>query len=792
MGLIHFYLKDGGISMLQLKISHVYNPENQSSEQLIENFVVRSKQYKKILNEVIDINLNVSPQHFLIEGQRGAGKTTLLLRLQYEIQQHKDQNKYVVIRLPEEQYGIFTLFHLWQAVVDELEEIDIFKGISNKFDSYTENDEQSDGFEIINNHLIKNKKRLVLLIDNIGDLFNRFPEVELSRLRDIFHTSNYIQLIGASATTLEYTFKHDKPFFEFFKRVKLLGLGSKETIILLKQLARSYNKSDHIDKIIKTQPQRIEILRRMTGGVPRTIVLLFEILIENNNGVFEDLEAILDKVTPLYKHRMDDLPTQQQSIVNAMALNWDGISSKEIVTSLQSKKFTTKKVSAQLKELEKQQIVEGKLVNKKDKIYFIKERFFNIWYLMRYGRKKNRQRVLWLIRFLEQWCEPEEIKQRALLHLANIKSGKINPKTAFYQAEALSAILDNELSLQNKVLETTGKYLTNKDNGLAKDLSISDLEVLKEKAKNNELEALNKLGNYYRVDILDFENAEESYLRVIELTKNLDLKSLNIEQTKVNQLFNKALKGKSVHHVNKDKFTEFSQLIEYKVASMYLGELYRTSLNRYNEAISIYMRLVNLYSENTYDYIYVSALEDLGDIYMYKLNMHKEAMKYFNKAIDADSKSKKVFVSLSLLYFVKNIQMENALVYAKNANDGKENEVTLLLLSLVQLWNDNYKDSYDSILKLYTKYMDKIDDVSISSSISTYFMLLLAKDQYHIALELFDRFPVFKDKIKPIYYALMKLIKNDYPKGYLKMGRELEITVNEVLEGVKVFAERYN
>ena len=698
MGLIHFYLKDGGISMLQLKISHVYNPENQSSEQLIENFVVRSKQYKKILNEVIDTNLNVSPQHFIIEGQRGAGKTTLLLRLQYEIQQHKDQNKYVVIRLPEEQYGIFTLFHLWQTVVDELEEIDIFKGISNKFDSYAENDEQSDGFEIINNHLIKNKKRLVLLIDNIGDLFNRFPEVELSRLRDIFHTSNYIQLIGASATTLEYTFKHDKPFFEFFKRVKLLGLGSKETIILLKQLARSYNKSDHIDKIIKTQPQRIEILRRMTGGVPRTIVLLFEILIENNNGVFEDLEAILDKVTPLYKHRMDDLPTQQQSIVNAMALNWDGISSKEIVTSLQSKKFTTKKVSAQLKELEKQQIVEGKLVNKKDKIYFIKERFFNIWYLMRYGRKKNRQRVLWLIRFLEQWCEPEEIKQRALLHLANIESGKINPKTAFYQAEALSAILENELDLQNKILETTGKYLINRDNSLAKYLSKSKLELLKDRASRKNTEAMAGLGNYYLL-------IGENNIGIKLLEKAIVLKNIN------------AVITLGMHYLDK-------------------GGIKR--------------------SKNTF----------------------KKALKF--GANDA------CLITLSWILYSLNRFRDLALKFVKQGMVEKEGRVGLAIIMIIQLWNDEYKNSIKTFKDFYNRGL--IEDYYITQ----YFILLFAKDQYRLALQLFDEFPVLKDEIKPVYYALMLLIKEDYPKEYLKMGAELEITVGEVLEEVKVLAEKYN
>ena len=66
-------------------------------------------------------------------------------------------------------------------------------------------------------------------------------------------------------------------------------------------------------------------MRRLTSGVPRTIVLLFEIFVDNESGdSFRDLETILDRVTPLYKHRMDDLSPQQQEIVHAEKLTTIG------------------------------------------------------------------------------------------------------------------------------------------------------------------------------------------------------------------------------------------------------------------------------------------------------------------------------------------------------------------------------------------------------------------------------------------------------------------------------------
>ena len=72
-----------------------------------------------------------------------------------------------------------------------------------------------------------------------------------------------------------------------------------------------------------------------------------------------------------------------------------------------------------------------------------------------------------------------------------------------------------------------------------------------------------------------------------------------------------------------------------------------------------------------------------------------------------------------------------------------------------------------------------------------YFLLLLAKQQLQPAYELFQQFPDLKQQFKPVYYALMTLLKDQYPKEYLKMGSELAETVREVLGQVEEKAERY-
>ncbi len=106
---------------------------------------------------------------------------------------------------------------------------------------------------------------------------------------------------------------------------------------------------------------------------------------------------------------MDDLPTQQKQIVDAIAMAWDAVSVKEICRHT---RLDSKTVSAQLGQLTENEIVERILTGTKNHLYHIGERFFNIWYLMRYGRKDNR--VLWLVRFLEVICDPDTLRQRVI------------------------------------------------------------------------------------------------------------------------------------------------------------------------------------------------------------------------------------------------------------------------------------------------------------------------------------------------------------------------------------------
>src|SRR5262249_39801484 len=137
-------------------------------------------------------------------------------------------------------------------------------------------------------------KKIVLFIDNLVEMFRNFSssgDRDSQRLREVLMTCPQLRLVGATAVTLEAFFGYEHAFYEFFKKIRLEGLNQDETQTLLLALAQANNAEEQIRKIIAEQPGRVTSLRLLAGGVIRTMVLLFEIFVDNKNGnAMTDLE----------------------------------------------------------------------------------------------------------------------------------------------------------------------------------------------------------------------------------------------------------------------------------------------------------------------------------------------------------------------------------------------------------------------------------------------------------------------------------------------------------------------
>ena len=101
----------------------------------------------------------------------------------------------------------------------------------------------------------------------------------------------------------------------------------------------------------------------------------------------------------------------------------------------------TSTASAQLDRLGKDGIVEKVSVSTTSRAAFqLSERFFNIWYLMRHGPRRQRMRLRWLTGFLRQFYTPKQLieKAKSLLRLENLHG----PERGHYYL-ALSDAMDD-------------------------------------------------------------------------------------------------------------------------------------------------------------------------------------------------------------------------------------------------------------------------------------------------------------------------------------------------------------
>jgi len=768
----------------QTLVANLYNPHEQTKEQLIQSFVVRRNVFKKLFKEIKSSDMKHPEQHFLIVGQRGMGKTTLLLRLGYEVENDNDLNSWLIsVVLKEESYwGITRLFKLWETVAKELEIKDKrFLGLFARMEAaYTENDDyERIIFDILIQELQTHSQKMLLFIDNLAEMFRNFSDMECHRLREILMTCPHLRMIGATAIVLEAFFTYEHAFYEFFKKEHLEGLNKEETRCLLEQLAKSEAEQKTIRHILEHQQGRAEALRIMTGGVLRTIILLFEIFIDNENGnAIGDLESILDRVTPLYKHRMDDLAPMQREVVNAIALNWDAVSIEEIAKKMRMK---ADEITPILQGLDRVEIIQRAAADTQLNLYFLKERFFNIWYLMRVAPKGSQNKVIWLVRFLESWYDKDELIHRAKRHIDALCKGDYHPKGAYYLTEALAWTGKLDMDVEHELIIQTRKFLEGKNESLLADLSSSDKELVEkchqygDKGEYDEcLDLLLKVKNrekiYTLLGIVYFclKKHEESEKYCLMAVENGDSYAMALIGCLYEKEFKNTAKAEKYYSMAVKKGDD-------KVMDM-LGEMYKKEIKDYNKAKMYYLMAIEKGNAD--------AMRNLGLLYENEFKDNAKAEKYYLMAVEKGDAG--AMNDLAWHYCKHKIKKQDALKYAEQSFEKDKDRHVTHTLACIYVWDNKIEQA----IKVALDFM--FNDNYYKSSekwVIFYLMLLLAKEQYQHVTQYFEDPELnLKERFKPLYYALLHFTDN---KDFHKMPPELAEPVKDIIEKVKQMAVDY-
>ncbi|MEG1590948.1 tetratricopeptide repeat protein [Chryseobacterium sp.] len=590
---------------------NLYQSANSDFKSIKRNFIIREAEFTIITEALLNKESNDSLQHELILGRRGSGKSTLLKRIEIEITENKKLNKkYIPINLAEEQAGIYRLFDLWEQVIEELQHQ--FKIIENKkeFEEFTTiQDYTRHLYDVIHNTCIKYKKKIVLLLDNFDRIVENFND-DGNLLREILINYNDVEIIAGSTRMDEHFWKYDMPFYEFFRKHRLEALSREEMLLLLNHWADSLNIPE-LKLFIKNNTGKLENVRILTDGLPRTLQFFIQIVLQNSQSHgYDYLKKIMDHVTPLYQERLNYLPAQLRKIILEMAFIWESCTTKQLV---EKTRMESKLISANLKTLVLKGIVDKIETSKKNHLYRISERFFNMWLIFTQGNPEQKRKAKCLSIFLENWYDAQDFKILTNNHISLLISKKIDYENALILSKALSQSKYISLIQRDSILNLTEKINIRKEK--------SQLIHLPKKSSDILNEALKELENKNHKVALDLVN------------------SLENEEDGIKFNFLGMISEDEEKNSEAEKYYLLAIKKGEKGALLNLANIYH-SQKKYNEAEKYYLLAIE--DEQ------ITALCNLAILY-YDQKKYKQAEKYYLLAIGKGEND--VHYNLAILYY---------------------------------------------------------------------------------------------------------------------------------------------
>lgn len=641
----------------------LYNPQRVDDDVIKAIFVARKKEFDSIIDALRREDDSSIPQHHLVIAQRGMGKTTLLKRIEVELRQSDLKKRFVPLLFPEEQYNVKDLAEFWLNSLDALAdtlELENNKRLSGRIDGEVKkimllrdgNEIAKAAYNVLQNIGKEIGRRPVLLVDNINSIFSRLTDSEQHMLRAWLIQNGVPVIIGASATTFEQTINYEAPFYDAFQTHYLRRLTFDEVFQILMNLAEITDSKDVVPSIFE-EIGRLKTLHQLTGGNPRTTVMLFKLIVRGfSKNINDDLEALLDEVTPIYKARFEELPEQPQVIIDAVALNWDPVTLEQLRDIT---RYGNSVLSPQLKRLVDAGWIDRiDAYNTKGGAYQICERFFNIWFLMRRSSRRKKKEIYCLAKFLECFYG-EDLTKIARNHLSALYS---NCDHIAYGLALSEAIKDKEL--QRKLKEKTYQEIYS--------LSQKDPEILERfniPEKYIEMEKLRRLFNKYSTEKED--NTEEK-IRLLHEMLGIDINEASIESQLYGRLgIEYAIQGQ--YQEAEDAFKKSIDLDDRNSESwFFLARLYHFNMQRKEEAEALYKKAISINGKNA-DY-----WKHLGRLYS-SLNKWDKAVDALKKANKLDKKDPETWVILAELYYDngKREEAENAFKQALKINDADAN-----------------------------------------------------------------------------------------------------------------------
>lgn len=759
----------GNIGKRFLEQLNLYQSANSDNDSIKKNFIIRVNEFETIINSLKNKSNKDPLQNELILGRRGSGKSTLLKRIQIEIDENPQFNsKYIAVNLAEEQAGIYRLFDLWEQVIEEL----ICKlNFDLKLKDYKEFKLDQDFtrylYQVIHEICLKEKKKIILLLDNFDRIVENFTD-DGNLLRETLINYNDIQIIAGSTRMDEHFWQYDKPFYEFFRRHRLESLSSEEINILINHWSESLEIPELKD-FVENNRGKIENIRILTDGLPRTLQFFIQMLLQNSQLYgYEYLRKVMDNTTPLYQERLNYLTPQLRKIISEMAFIWEACTTKQLVEKC---RMESKLISANLKTLIDKGIVEKIETSKRNHLYRISERFFNMWLIITQGNPEQKRKAKWLSIFLENWYDANDFKKLTDEHIHNLKGNKLGFNQALVFSKALSQCRYISTNERDLIIQLTEDLNDNEQKSQLIELPKKFKEIIKEVSRLtdkkeyekaillvNEIEneedgiKFSLLGDFYYY-LNDWKNSQKNLL-------------LAIDKGEANSIINLAiLLDEQKKYAEAEKY--YLLAIENKKleAIHNLAILYHKQ-KKYSKAEKYYLLAIE---NQDIDAIFNLALM-FNDIEKYDL-----AEKYYLLAIDKGHLNAQN--NLAIRYYFENSNKEKSLMLIKKFNETSKDVKSLQPEIIIEIWNGIFDNLENRLIANFeeNKFLD----------LELIIYQLLIQQQKSLMLKLFNNKIIgknLKDRYGIFYYATLILNNLDKENLNLKIPPEITNTLEDVMK----------
>ena len=385
-----------------------YNPGFLTDDELVAGFCVRKPEFESVM-EMLSECTGSANQHQIVIGPRGSGKTTLLLRAAAELRRDAGLARaFFPVVFAEESYEVGTTGEFWLECVSRLAaqapRVEGAPDLQRTFDDLrTVRDDQALADRCLATVLDfadREDKRLVLVVENLNMLFRDMVDPDDGwRLRHVLQNEPRIVLLASATSRFDEIDHPDHALYDLFRVLTLRPLDTDECAALWEAASG------------QSRPrQTIRSLEILTGGSPRLLAIVAHFSAGLSfRQLMDSLLDLVDAHTEYFKSHLEALPAQERRVYLALADLWKPALTKEIADRA---RIETGKCSAQLARLVERGAVLVSGGSPRRKQYYLSERLYNIYYLLRRNSRPNRL-IEVLVRFMESYYAPDELKDIA-------------------------------------------------------------------------------------------------------------------------------------------------------------------------------------------------------------------------------------------------------------------------------------------------------------------------------------------------------------------------------------------